>query len=105
MNKYDSFLNPFRRSLNYAHSSFKISPLIPTTIHLTGIDDENRIKAEEGVRKMGHNLIYLSPEEMKLWHDAVKPIHEKWIGEMEAKGLSGRKVYNEAKRLAEKYAE
>ena len=71
----------------------------------TAIDEENSRKAEEGVRKMGHKLIYLTPEEMKLWHDAVKPIHEKWIGEMEAKGLSGRKVYNEAKRLAEKYAE
>ena len=71
----------------------------------TGIDEENRIKAEEGVRKMGHNLIYLSPEEMKLWHAAAKPIHEKWIADMEAKGLPGRKVYDEAKRLAKKYAE
>jgi TRAP-type C4-dicarboxylate transport system substrate-binding protein len=71
----------------------------------TAIDEENRIKAEETIKKMGHTMIYLTPEEMDLWRAAAKPIHEEWIAEMEAKGLPGRKVYDEAKRLAKKYAE
>ena len=77
----------------------------PSSTEMTEIDEGNRIKSEEGVKKMGHTLIYLTPEEMDLWRTAAQPIHEKWIAEMEAKGLPGRKVYNEAKRLAKKYAE
>jgi hypothetical protein len=40
---------------------------------------------------------------MKLWYTAMKPMQEKWVEEMEAKGLPGRKVFEEAKRLAIKY--
>lgn len=54
-------------------------------------------------RKAGNTFIRLTPEEMKEWYDAVKPIHKEWIKKMEAKGLPGRKVYDEAKRLAQKY--
>jgi len=50
-------------------------------------------------------MIYLTPEEMELWHAAARPVNEKWVTDMESKGLPGRKVYNEARRLAKKYAE
>jgi TRAP-type C4-dicarboxylate transport system substrate-binding protein len=68
----------------------------------TQIDEGNRVKSEEMVKKLGHTMIYLTPEEMELWYAAAKPIKEKWVAEMEAKGLPGRKVYNEAKRLVNK---
>ncbi len=71
----------------------------------TQIDEENRIKSEEAVKKMGHTMIFLTPEEMKLWYAAAKPINEKWVAEMEADGLPGRKVYDEARRLAKEYAD
>ena len=71
----------------------------------TEIDEGNRVKSEEAIKKMGHNMIYLTPEEMELWYAAAKPVNEKWIADLEAKGLPGRKVYNEARRLAKKYAE
>ena len=61
--------------------------------------DQERANAE----KMGHPIIRLTPEEREVWAKAMKPIHEKWIAEQEAKGLPGRAVYNEAKRLIEKY--
>ena len=67
------------------------------------IDDAHNPEAEEICRKMGHTFVVLTPEEMKLWYDAFKPVQEDWIEEMEAKGLPGRKVVTEAKRLAEKY--
>jgi TRAP-type C4-dicarboxylate transport system substrate-binding protein len=71
----------------------------------TGIDEMNRMKAEEAIKKMGHTMIYLTPQEMDLWYAAVKPIHEEWIHEMEAKGLPGRQVFNETKRLSKLYAQ
>jgi TRAP-type C4-dicarboxylate transport system substrate-binding protein len=70
---------------------------------LNVIDDAENPKALELCRKLGHTIIELTPEEMKLWYAAVKPMQEKWIEEMEAKGLPGRKVFEEAKRLGIKY--
>ena len=68
------------------------------------IDDGNTTKAYELVKKRGHTIVNLTPEEMKLWHTAAKPLHEKWIEKMEAKGLPGRRVYEEARRLAQEFA-
>ena len=54
--------------------------------------------------KMGHPIQQLAPEERERWMKLAVPIHEKWIAAQEAKGLPGRAVYNEAKRLiAESY--
>ena len=53
--------------------------------------------------KAGNQFINLTSEEMEEWYNVVKPIHRKWIRKMEARGLPGEKVYNEAKRLAEKF--
>jgi TRAP-type C4-dicarboxylate transport system substrate-binding protein len=69
------------------------------------ISDGNIPKSEEICRKLDHTFIELTPEDMKLWYAAVKPIQSRWIQEMEAKGLPGRKVFEEAKRLAQKYKE
>ena len=32
---------------------------------------------------LGHTIIWLTPEELKVWQDFAIPIHEKWIEEME----------------------
>jgi TRAP-type transport system periplasmic protein len=77
----------------------------PCSAEQTGIDEVNRMKAEETIKNMGHTMIYLNPQEMDQWYAAVKPIHEAWVEEMEAKGLPGRQVYNEAKRLSKLYSE
>lgn len=69
------------------------------------------IKADNGyeamvmgkAREMGHTITEPTPEEMKLWREAVQPIHEKWIADTESKGLPARAVYEEAKRLIEEY--
>jgi TRAP-type C4-dicarboxylate transport system substrate-binding protein len=71
---------------------------------MTAIDDAHNPEAEEICRKLGHTFVQLTPEEMKLWYDAVRPHHEEWIKKMEAKGLPGRKVLEGAKQLAKKYA-
>jgi len=52
-------------------------------------------------KTQGHTFINLTPDEIKVWYNLVKePIHEKWIKECEDKGLPGRKVYEEALKLA-----
>ena len=44
-----------------------------------------------------------TPQELKLWKEAVQPVHEKWIADTEAKGLPAKAVYDEAKRLIKEY--
>lgn len=72
---------------------------------MNAIDDAHNPESEEIVRKLGHKIITLTPEEMKLWYAAIEPIREKWIQKMEKKGLPGRKVVEEAKALAKKFAQ
>lgn len=45
----------------------------------------------------------LPPEEMQKFHAAVDPLIEKWLNDMEAKGLPARQVYEAAKQIAAKY--
>lgn len=71
---------------------------------MNAIDDAHNPESEEIVRKLGHKIITLTPEEMKLWYAAIEPIRAKWIQKMEKKGLPGGKVVEEAKRLAKQYA-
>jgi hypothetical protein len=52
---------------------------------------------------MGHPIYQLTDEEMKGWRKAAQPVHEKWISDMESKGLPGKKVYDAAMQLIDAY--
>jgi TRAP-type C4-dicarboxylate transport system substrate-binding protein len=60
---------------------------------------------QEGAKKKGNAFIQLTAEETAKWRAAAKPVQQKWVKEMEAKGLPGKKVYDEAVRLSQKYSE
>ena len=70
---------------------------------MTDIEVKNIPANMDICRKEGNQFINLTPEEMKEWYDVVEPIHKNWVRKMEARGLPGKQVYNEAKRLAEEY--
>jgi len=70
---------------------------------MTEIEVKNIPISRNICSKAGNQFIDLTSEEMEEWYDVVGPIHKKWIRKMEVRGLPGEKVYNEAKRLAEKY--
>lgn len=55
-------------------------------------------------KEMGHTFIYPNPDEVKLWKEVVRPSHEKWISENEAKGLPARAIYEETQRLIKEYS-
>ncbi len=58
----------------------------------------------EAAKKVKAEIIYLSPEERKRWDDKLKAFNEKWVASMEAKGLPGKKVFEEATSLVKKYS-
>jgi TRAP-type C4-dicarboxylate transport system substrate-binding protein len=47
------------------------------------------------IKKKGHEVYYPTADEMKLWVAAARPVQEKWIADMEAKGLAGKKVFDQ----------
>ena len=77
----------------------------PSSMELTDIEIGNTQKAEALVKEVGNTVEYLTPEEMELWHAAALTVHQKWIKEMEDKGLPGQKVYDTAKRMIKEYQE
>jgi TRAP-type C4-dicarboxylate transport system substrate-binding protein len=45
----------------------------------------------------------LSPEVTQEWIAAAKPVHDKWIKDMEGKGKPGKALYDELMQLLQKY--
>jgi TRAP-type transport system periplasmic protein len=65
-------------------------------------------KAEVGARQVvAHkNQIYTLPlEERRRWREAVKGLDAKWAAELDAKGLPGKALVQEARALSVKYGE
>jgi TRAP-type C4-dicarboxylate transport system substrate-binding protein len=61
-------------------------------------------EAKDVMAKLGHTIVTLSPEELKKWYDGARPVQEVWVAENEAKGLPAKAVFEEAKKLIEKYS-
>ena len=73
-------------------------------VDMNVVVSDHQPRSSQIVKKMGHTIVTLTPDEMKLWYAAVKPIHEAWIEKMEAKGLPGKEVFEESQRLTKKYS-
>lgn len=52
---------------------------------------------------LGNNIVTLNEEETQVWRDASQPIYETWIAEMEAKGIDGQAMIDEARSLMDAY--
>jgi TRAP-type C4-dicarboxylate transport system substrate-binding protein len=48
-------------------------------------------------------IIQLSPQQVTKWKKITRPVWDRWIADMKAKGLPGQAVADEAERLLEKY--
>jgi TRAP-type C4-dicarboxylate transport system substrate-binding protein len=65
-------------------------------------------RAEVGARQVvgARNEIYTLPaEERRRWQEAAQGIADRWAAELEAKGLPGKALLQEARHLAAKYGE
>ena len=57
----------------------------------------------DAATKRGGNFITLTPEELKLWRDALIPLREEWIKKQEARGLPARAFMDEMLRLIKQH--
>jgi TRAP-type C4-dicarboxylate transport system substrate-binding protein len=61
-------------------------------------------KGIEAGKKANGQVYTLPPDERKRWAEKVKGLNDKWVSDMEAKGLPGKKASEEARALVEKYS-
>ncbi|MEX0303966.1 MAG: TRAP transporter substrate-binding protein [Leisingera sp.] len=52
---------------------------------------------------LGNNVITLDAEQTALWRERAQPIYDKWIADMNEKGIDGAALIEEASGLIEKY--
>jgi len=62
-------------------------------------DMPGRAKAKQ----LGHTVTSVSDTEENRWREATHPVYEDWIKAMDAKGLRGREMLEDAARLLAKY--
>jgi TRAP-type C4-dicarboxylate transport system substrate-binding protein len=67
------------------------------------IDAEEKEGLDKAI-KAGLTIVTATPEEYNLWTKPLLPLQDKWVAETEAKGLPGKRVVEETKRLLGKYA-
>lgn len=61
--------------------------------------------AREAALDMGNTITTLTPEQVEEWRVASAPTIDAWIAEMDAKGLDGKALVEEARALIAKYTE
>jgi len=59
---------------------------------------------KEEAKRVGAEIYTLPPEEKRRWEDRVRSLNEKWVADMEAKGLPGKKIFEETRQLLKKYS-
>ena len=52
----------------------------------------------------GNKITEIPADEVKRWRDASQPVVDEWIAEVTSKGHDGRKLYERAVELVEKYS-
>jgi TRAP-type C4-dicarboxylate transport system substrate-binding protein len=52
---------------------------------------------------MGNNIVTLDEAEVARWKEAAQPVIDRWVAEMNGKGLDGQGLLEEARSLIEKY--
>ncbi|MFV2054146.1 TRAP transporter substrate-binding protein [Aliiroseovarius sp. YM-037] len=59
--------------------------------------------ARELALDMGNNIITVSEEQAEEWRAVTNPIYESWLAEMEAQGIDGQALIDEARALMDAY--
>jgi TRAP-type C4-dicarboxylate transport system substrate-binding protein len=66
-------------------------------------EDNEEIGLKYAIEDHHMEVVRISPEEESKWKERLKPVQEKWVSDLEAKGIPGREMLEEQFRLTEKY--
>ncbi len=99
LNKWNSLPADIQATITNIDAAYK-------DIHSNAGDAErnwglNKYKTGEG----GKQFIPISDLEMGMWRNTIRPLWDKWVADMNAKGFPGQAMLDEATRLAMKYSQ
>lgn len=82
---------------------------VERSAELCANNDKVALESRQGLigfdKGAGHEGYYTLPADEKArWVEAVEPVYAKWIEDMEARGLPGEEMIEDARTLAKKYA-
>ncbi len=66
--------------------------------------DKRDTESFEKYKKSGHDIYMLPAEERARWVAAVQPVVDEWAKSMEARGLQGKAIVEDARKLVKKYS-
>lgn len=69
--------------------------------HAGATFDKAAVRGKQTALDRGVELIELGDEELKKWKEALEPVVDAWIQEMEQKGLPGEAIYKRAVEISE----
>jgi C4-dicarboxylate-binding protein DctP len=61
--------------------------------------------AREFALDLGNNIIVLDEAQTAVWREASQPIYDAWVEDMNARGLDGQALIDEARMLIDQYTE
>ena len=67
--------------------------------------DHNEVLGLEAAEKRGNTFNVLSKEETQHWREAMQPVVNGWIEEMDKSGRDGKALYQKANDLIQKYSQ
>jgi TRAP-type C4-dicarboxylate transport system substrate-binding protein len=67
--------------------------------------EEDMSSVEKAKKMPGVEIIQLPENELQRWRVEVQPIRDKWVQNMESKGLPGKKLVDAAMRISKEYKE
>ena len=73
------------------------------TAEILKFDYGEEERAIEYAKKRGNTFYYPTQDEMRLWYEMAKPLHENWIARYEKEGLPARKVHDRFMQLINEY--
>jgi TRAP-type C4-dicarboxylate transport system substrate-binding protein len=94
--KYDSLPDDVRAAID-AESGLKLSKFAAEV--MWEYDAPGRKIAEEN----GNNIIQLSADEVGRFKEKAQPVIDRWIAEMDGKGIDGQKLIDDAKAMIAKH--
>ena len=98
MNKdrYDSLPDDLKAVID-ANSGLEFS------VFAGGVMEDSDAPARKLAADRGNTIITLDAEETDMWREMAQPIYAEWIADMEARGIDGQALIDEARMLIDTY--
>lgn len=77
----------------------------PTAKWAGQVWDQAERRARVNAIASGNQFDIIQDESYERWRAATQPVHAQWVEDMNARGLDGRKLLEDAKALVDKYTE